>query len=84
MNYIIYSVTCTPCKYRAALNRIKSFINVHGGSLEIKNTAFSFANREEAQNIGQPLPFIYNSVTDKATQLQGVTDEDLARIGSIS
>lgn len=83
MKLIIYSVTCTPCKYRAALNRIKSYINVHGGTLEIKNTAFSYNNREEAENIGQPLPFIYNADNGRTTQLVGVTDAELDSIRGI-
>lgn len=83
MSLVIFSPVCTPCKYKIALNTVKSYAKQHGLAIEIKNTLYSLENKKLAESIGQALPFVYNSESERSTELVGVTHEELERIRGI-
>ncbi len=65
------------------MNTINAFIKENGHRLLIKNTGFNSINRSEAEAIAQALPFVYNADTHKATELIGVTNGQLERLGRL-
>lgn len=76
--FVIYTNTCTPCKYRSQLNFINTLARERKTEVKIVETKYNAALLDEARYVSDiELPFVYNSDKRVSVRMSDVRNGQL-------